>query len=245
MIEGYVSLKTVLSTLYRNLGVNTEINEIDVVEWAAEALSMVGAYSQYQEVSVCTDLSKGKAKLPVGFQKLVDVTYKDRQLYWATNTNAKNYQCDNCQVPVCTVNDQQGLTFYLNDNYIITNITDDTVGSEDSTKSLCMVYLSLLLDEDGWPMIPDNIYYSKAITSYITERLDLQEWRKGKLPDKVYQKSEQDWLFYVNSARGAANMPGVAQMENLKNITGRFMPLRNDYSKAFRNIRKKERLNLR
>ena len=244
MIEGYVSIKTVLTTLHRDLGTNTEINEVDVVEWAAEALSMVGAYSQYQEISACIDLVNGKAKLPIGFQKLVDVTYKNRQLYWATNTNAVNYQCADCQLPVCT-NSQQDLTFYLNDSYIITNVTDDSLGTTDAEKSLCMVYLSMAVDEDGWPMIPDNVYFSKAITSYVTERLDWQQWRKGKLPENVYRDSEQRWLFYVNSARGAANMPGVAQLENLKNILTRFMPLRNDYSKAFKNIAKKERLNLR
>jgi hypothetical protein len=236
MINGYISIKNIISTLYRDLGVNTEINESDLVEWSAEALSLIGAYSQYIEISKCLTLKKGKAALPIGFQKLVDVRYNGKPLYWATNTNANNYQCDGCQLSVC--NNNESLTFYINDNYIITNIKNEI------NSDLCMVFLSLPVDDEGWPMIPDSVYYSKAIVSYIIERLDFRQWRKGKIPDKVYQKSEQDWLFYVNSARGDANMPNLAQLENLKNIMTRLVPLRNDYSRGFKNISKRERLNL-
>lgn len=251
MISGYVSLNTIINTVYRTLGVNYEINQIDCAEWAAESLAMIGAYSQYQETSACLDLVNGKAKLPLGFDKLADIRYKGNAMYWATNTNANNYQCSECQIPICAGskyfpgsdgisaninNSACDNTFYVNDSYLITNITD-----EDA--SVCIVYLGVKVDEEGWPMIPDDIYYSKAVSSYIIERLDYQEWRKGKITDKVYEHSEKDWLFYVNSARGAANMPNSAQLENLKNIVTRLMPLRNEYAKGFVNIRKPERIN--
>ena len=251
MISGFVSLNSIISTVYRNLGINYEINQADCAEWAAESLAMIGAYSQYQETSACLTLVNGKVKLPLGFDKLVDIRYKNSAMYWATNTNASNYQCSECQIPVCSsgklfqssdglninlANSACNNTFYVNDSYLITNITD-----EDA--SVCIVYLGVKVDEEGYPMIPDDIYYSKAVSSYIIERLDYQEWRKGKITDKVYDHSEKNWMFYVNSARGAANMPNSAQLENLKNIVTRLMPLRNEYAKGFVNISKPERIN--
>lgn len=225
-----------MSKLYRDLGINYEISESDIIEWTAEALAMIGAYSQFEEISECLPLIGGKAKLPCGFEKLVDISYLGRPVFWATNTNAHNYQCSGCQIQMCDWG-QCEQTFYLNDSYLISNI--ETSG----TANICIVYLGIPTDEDGYPMIPDNIYYMKAITAYITSMLDYQEWRKGKLPDKVYKQSEADWLFYVNSARGAANMPNTAQLENLKNVWRRLMPTVNDYSKGFTNFNKKERLN--
>lgn len=236
MITKFVNIKYVFSKIYRDLGINYELDESAMIEWAAEALSMIGAYSQFEEISHCLPLVRGKAKLPCGFEKLVDINYNNKPVFWATNTNAHNYQCTGCQIPVC---DSCGYNFYINDNYLISNINTDTEAN------ICIVYLGIRVDEDGYPLVPDNVYYFKALTAYITMMLDKQEWRKGKLPDKVWQDSERDWLFYVNSARGAANMPNTAQLENLKNIWKRLMPTPNEYGKGFSNFNKQERLNRR
>jgi len=236
MINKFVSIKSIVSSLYRNLGINSEINEVDLIEWCSEALSMIGSYYQYEEISKCISLVNGKAKLPCGFDKLVDINYKGKPIYWSTNQNKSNYQCDNCNIPACN-NGECEYTFYINNSYIITNINDEP-------SNLCLVYLGVPLDEDGYPLIPDDIYYNKALTSYVTLMLDNQEWRKGKLSDKVKNDSEINWLFYVNSAKGSANMPNKAQMENLSKIMMRLMPRPNLYKTGFRGLNKGEDLNI-
>ena len=241
MITGFVSIKTLIAKIYRDLDINSEIPETSIIEWTAEALSMIGAYSQYDEVSACIDLVNGKAKLPLGFYKLVDVNYLNHPMFWATNTNANNYQCSECKIPVCK-DKSCGYTFYLNDNYIITNITTD-IDPAATNPSVCMVYLGIHVDEDGYPMIPDNVYYMKALASYVTLMVDTIEWRKGKLTDKVREESKLDWGFYVNSARGAANMPNSAQLNNLHNIMTRLMPLRGEFAKGYVNITRAENIN--
>lgn len=240
MISNFISINYVISKIYRDLGSNYELNEGDMYEWIAEALNMIGVYSQYEEISECIHLVNGKAKLPCGFYKLVDVNYKHHPIFWATNTNANNYQCHNCRIPVAS-SEVNRYTFYINDSYIITNINDEN----NQTADLCMVYLGIRTDQDGYPMIPDDVYYMKALAAYVTHMLDYQDWRKGKIADKVFNKSEQDWLFYVNSARGAGNMPNTAQLENLKNVMRRLLPITNDYKRGFKNFNKGEQINLR
>jgi hypothetical protein len=240
MISGFTSINKILATIYRDLGVNYEINEGDAYEWIAEGLSLIGAYSQYEEISECLTLVNGKAKLPCGFYKLVDANYKNHPIYWATNTNANNYQCHDCRIPVCQ-NEICRYTFYLNDSYMITNINDH----DNLEANVCIVYLGVPTDEEGLPLIPDDVYYVKALTSYVIHKLDYQDWRKGKIADKVFDKSEKEWLFYVNSAKGAANMPNVAQLENLKNIMRKLLPVTNDFKRGFKNFNKGEQTNLR
>lgn len=234
MINGFISVKTILAKLYRDLGTNKEINESDVIEWVSEVLLKVGAYSQFTEVSKCLDLIDGKACLPSGLYRMVDIMYNNQPLAWATNTMANNYQCEGCKIPSCCTQH----TFYISNNYLITDIP-----SNESQK-ICIVYIGVPIDDEGYPMIPDDVYYAEACAKYATYMLDYQDWRKGQLPDKVFQKSEQDYLFYINSARGAANMPGVAQMENLKNILVRMIPRQNLYNKHFKGIGNQEQRKL-
>lgn len=246
MITNFISLKTVFAKLYRDLGINSELNEGDLIEWSSEALNRIGAYSQYEEISECLTLINGKTKLPCGFFKLSDINYKHKPVYWSTNHNKTNYQNHNCRIPVIYhdgINSHSTsgqYTFYINDSYIITNIED----YNNREAHLCMVYLGIKTDEEGYPLIPDDTYYTQALTSYITLMLDYQDWRKGKIADKVFQKSEADWLFYVNSAKGAANMPNIAQLENFKNIMQRLVSRPNLYNSSFKNLTKSENLNL-
>ncbi len=238
MITEFVSFKTIFASLYRNLGNNFELNEQDCIEWGAEALSMIGAYGQYEEISDCITIANGKVKLPCGFDKLVDISYNNIPLNWATNTNAKNYQCSNCNIPVCS--GSCDYTFYINNSYLITNIKNH----DDLEANLCIIYLGIPVDEEGYPLIPSDIYYNKAITSYIIMMLDFQDFRKGKITDKVYEESKFNWSFYVNSARGAANMPSKAQLENFKNLMTRLASRPNLYKTGFRNLSNPENLNL-
>lgn len=238
MINGFVSYKYIISKLYRDLNLNEEINESSVIEWIGEALSMIGAFSQYEEVPICLKLIGGKACLPLGFEKLVDISYKGHPLYWATLTNYHNYRSDNCKTLYC--NNKCERTFYVNNNYIITNINNDT-NIEDNIN---IVYLGIPVDDEGIPMIPDDVYYFKAIAAYVTHMLDYADWRRGKTTDKVYEESKINWLFYVNSARGSANMMNTQQLESMKNSIKRLLDFPNDYKSGFRNFNKPTDINL-
>lgn len=235
MITGYVNIKSVIAKLYRDLGINTEINEAHVIEWVAEVLSKIGSYYQYTEVKKCIELDNGKALLPCDFYRIKDIVYKGNPIAWASNSVVTDYTCEGCSIPQCCTEYE----FYINNSFIITNIKTSTVGEE--SPKICMVYLAVPTDEDGYPLVPDDVYFMEACAKYVTYMLDYREWRKGNIPDKVLNKSETDYLFYVNSARGAANMPGVAQLENLKNIWTRLIPKQDEYNKSFINNGKPER----
>ena len=236
MINKFISINTIFAKIYRDLNLNYEISETNVIEWCAEALSLIGAYSQYEQITTYLDVNEhNKSKLPCGFEKLVDINYCGTPLYWNTNTNRHNFECSNCKIPdYCGC----GNTFYINNNYIFYDIP-----LSEGDKKIELTYLGIPTDENGYPLVPDNIYFIKALTAYVVFMLDKQEWRKGKIADKVYYDSEKDWLFYVNSAKAAANMPNIAQLENIKNTLRRLIPVTNDYSTGFKRFNKQEKLN--
>lgn len=230
MITGFVSVGTVLDKLYRDLNINKEINFYNVVSWCNEVLLKVGAYSQFKENKVFIELEDGKGNLPGGFYKIIDLIYNYKPLHWASNTSAINYGAENCGIPNCCTEH----SFYIENNCLITDI-------KGINKKVQITYLSMFVDEEGYPMIPDDVYFQEACAKYVTYMLDYQEWRKGLIPDKVLQKSEIDYLFYINSARGSANLPNVQQLENLKNIIVRMIPQQNQFTNSFRNNSSQEK----
>lgn len=231
MITGYKSIKTIMAGLYRDLGYNTEINFGDCVEWIAECLMMIGAYAQFEEDQKCVEVCNHEAQLPCGFYKLIEMNYDGKPIMWSSNTMASLYGCEGCKIPSCCTSEY----FYITESHIKTSFKEG---------KLCMTYLAIPTDEDGYPMIPDDVYYDKALKAYCTYMLDRIEFRKGKLPEAAYRDSEKDHLFYINSARGAANMPNLQQLERLKNVWVRMIPQQNEFNKNFRNTGTQERRRL-
>ena len=233
MITKFKSFKSIIAGLYRDLGINTEINEQEIGEWIGEALNLIGSYAQLEEVSSIISVANHRVLLPCGFLYPKDITFNGRPLSWSTKSAANNYQCEDCnKIPTCCTDHN----FYISDGYINTSLPQG---------DLCIVYLSIPVDEEGYPLVPDEVYFDKALKAYCTYMLDRIQFRRGLIPDKVYQESKIDCLFYVNSARGSANMPDSAQMERLKRVWVRLIPKQGEYTNGFRNIESAERRNLR
>ncbi len=229
MIQGKVSINYIISKLYRDLGINSEIEEDSVSEWVSEALLFIGAFDQFETKIEELTIEGNKVKLPCGFYKLQEISYSNQPLYYAGKSLVNNYFCEDCKIstlPNISPNGYPFQTFYINDSYIVTSLEEGTI---------CVSYLSIPVDENGLPTIPDDVYYMKACTAYVTKMIDYRMWRKGSIPDKVFKHSENEWDFYCGGARGAANMPDTQKMENLKNILIRLIPKQNEYNLFFKN----------
>jgi len=233
MIVNFKSSKSIIAGLYRDLDINTELGESSIIEWIAEGLSLIGSYSQMEEKSAVLTVVNHRVQLPCGFAFPKDITFNGKPLSWSTKSAANNYQCPECNtVPTCCTD----YNFYISDGFINTSL---------ESGDLCIVYLGIPVDNEGYPLVPDDVYFDKALKAYCTYMLDRIQFRKGLIPDKVYQESKVDWLFYVNSARGSANMPDSSQMERLKRVWVRLIPKQGEYNNGFRNIESAERRNLR
>src|SRR5690606_12844330 len=59
------------------------------------------------------------------------------------------------------------------------------------TGSIEMEVLGYRLDEDGFPLIPDEERTIKCIYWYIAQKVAYPKWAMGKLPDKVFSYVDQ------------------------------------------------------
>jgi len=123
-------------------------------------------------------------------------------------------------------------TYRLNAGNIETNFEDGFVE---------LVYQGFVLDCNGFPMIPDDVRFEKAVESYLIERLDYKKWRRGEISDKVYAKSERESAWYIASARSKGNLPSIDKMESWKNAMLRSIIRPNQHAHGFRYLGTQER----
>jgi len=126
-------------------------------------------------------------------------------------------------------------TYKIQGDYIFTDFKEGNIE---------LVYTSYPIDNEGFPMIPDDEKYISALEYYITYKLDWKRWRRNPASPglkAVVNDSEQQYLFAVASARTKAHIPSVDQMESLKNMWLRSIPKPNEHSNGFKTLNIQER----
>jgi hypothetical protein len=240
----YINVKQVLEELYADNGYQHELPWVDCLMWVEEALELIGHPRQYvrkvtgHKENPDLDIDNYKAKLPCDFHKLERIAVDGRYARYAGNSFHHLLSGDCCDIdstsgdlgieyrdnfgntfdpalsatPYTEIGDA---TFDLNNEYLTLNVKEGKV---------CIAYLAFPLDDSGYPLIPDDIGYKLAVKKYLTMKLDYIEFRRGDLQPAVYQHSEQEWAWYVGQAGNRAKMPGVAEMESIKNQMLRLKP---------------------
>lgn len=231
MIYKLQSINITISKIVRDLGLgDKEINWQDFVEWSAEALKAIGVYYQFTHKQVDIDIEDWKGELPCDFYAMVRIMGTSDSRY---EPNNNDYLVGNSQT---TVDDT---SFSTNDFKINHNII--TVGFQTGT--ITIQYLSFPVDTDGFPMVPDNDEFERALFWKSAYQLGIQGHTfKNQLMNNIDYTGKK-WGRAKLSARAEGLMPDPMMYERLKNNWMRLVPTNNDFNKRFSNTDKPENLN--
>lgn len=141
---------------------------------------------------------------------------------------------------VCPEDNKDGLYDNSKDEYTI--IGNKILRVSFKEGYVAIAHTRQMLDEDGYPMVPDHFSYTTAITKYITLRLMERMWYSGRqgYGDKV-AKAEQDWHWYCKQAGNRAIMPrGLDQFENMLRQSQYLLPRMHRYNQFFQDLSAEE-----
>lgn len=255
----YISSRQIINNLYRDTQLEYEIPFSDVVDWIADALDKINYPLQYISKTTGSkdnpdlDILDYKAAIPCDFHKLRAIAVNGFPARPATGLfhSMLDGKCCDFDIPqgdidIFTDNFGNKFSPQLGQNpnivypgEITFDINNDFITLSVKEGKVCMAYLAYPLDNEGYPLIPDEIYYKEAVKWYLTYKLDYIQWRldplnKGK--QELYRTSEAEWLFYCPAAQNSAKMPDVGQMENMKNLLLSFKKRFDHFSTGFRGL---------
>lgn len=255
----YISLKSVMDDIFRDTGISTDLSYADASYWAYEVLGLMNQPLQYirkvtgSKQDPNLEVTNYKAELPCDLYRLERIAVNGGSVRYASssfhhlmggeccdlNTGSSNTDLfidnfGNSFTPqsssLAISNSSDSITFDINNNYI-------TLSSQTGT--ICLAYLAFPTDDEGYPMIPDDINYKVAVKKYIIMKLRYLEWasdpsNSGKRA--LYEHDETEYMWYVGKAISQSKMPDVHMMENLKNQSIRSLPDINSYDTFFKSL---------
>lgn len=148
---------------------------------------------------------------------------------------------------VCKEKDYQELYSSCKDEYTIIGTEEKIIRLSFKEGVIAFAYLGSATDnETGYPLIPDDIYFTTAVVYYIkwkiAERLDYSG-REGYT--RLADKSHQHWVQHQVKAKNNAKMPKtIDEYQNLLEQSHNLVPNHRKYYNYFGNLGRTQNLNL-
>ena len=156
-------------------------------------------------------------KIPTGTYTQVgyeDVEYyKNKSFRYATDT-----------FHMSDVKSDIDLTYKIQGGYIFTSIKEGTIE---------LSYQAILLDEEGFPLIPDNSKFTRALQAYIKKEWFTILFDLGKLQAAIYQNAQQEYAWAVGACESEFQKMSLDKAESFYNSWSTLIPRRNQHQRFY------------
>ena len=223
MAEQYINIKNILDKLLRH-PLLQDLSLETAVDYAVDFMRIVGVPRMFTEKVIEIETSAYRAKLPCDYYQIIQVRpvggaalTHSTDSFFAGGKSAYNN------------------TYKIQGNIIYTSLENN---------KLELSYLAIETDEDGYPLLPDNSSFTRALELYIKKQWFTVLFDLGKITPAVLQNTQQEYAWAVGDCQSEFNRLTIDQMEALSN-SWRTMILRdNQHSSGFATNGNKESLKI-
>lgn len=107
-----------------------------------------------------------------------------------------------------------------------------------------MSYRAIMVDGDGYPMVPDDGTFPRALGLYIKKSQFTILFDMGKISKQILENTQQEYCWAVGQAQSSLVMPTIDQMESIKNSWTTLVQRANSHREGFRTDGSQEKIRL-
>lgn len=199
MITNYVGIERIIEEVNRVQIPNTYWNIDEIKEWTYRALSFIDTKLANIKATTIIEIIDGKGLIPP------NVEIVDRVILENPSGNKELHKI----LPTENLNDDN---YEVNVGYIYVNFTEG---------KLTLNYFTTPVDDQGRPLIPNDVYYIKAVVAFIRYRLGERAYWQNKILERQFNMLETEWYFYLPAARANNKMNILRDSKRFRKISNR------------------------
>lgn len=227
MAQQLTSIQDIMDELYihpmlQNIPLET------VIRYSVHFMRIMGVPDMFENKVDVIEINNYKGLLPCDYYQVIQVrehkniNHNERVYRYATDTfhYSPDKECND-------------LTYKIQGNIIFTS---------NRCGNIEMSYLSIPVDNDGYPMIPDNSSYIRALKSFIKREWFTILFDLGKIKGDVLQNAQQEYAWAAGDCQTEFNRLTIDKAESFYNIWTQMIIRANDHKKHFNSTGSKEML---
>ena len=200
------------------------------VDYTVDFMKIVGVPSMFMEKTEIVEVKNYRAKLPCDYYQMIQV----RKI----NGPAFRYSSDSFHMSECKDNNKKDLadlTYKIQGNLIYTSIEEGEIE---------LSYEAIATDSEGYPLLPDNSSFTRALELYIKKQWFTILFDLGKINPNVLQNVQQEYAWAVGDCQTEFNRLSIDKAESFYNSWRTLLLRDTEHRTGFINNGTKERLKL-
>lgn len=193
-----------------------------VVEHTVDFIELLGTPGLYLDKIAEVEVKDWRGPLPCDFNQMRQVRAKDKNGVFVTyRYSDDSFHLSRDKSPMQMHGD---FTYTLQGMVIFTSTKD---------VKLEISYRAFAVDEDGFPLLPDNASFLRGLEAYIKMKWLEQKYEEGSLPQAVMDRVDREYAWAVGDAQSEFSRLSLDQAETLFNSFKTLLPRNNEHWKGF------------
>lgn len=230
-MNNYVSINQVLSDILDHPMLK-DVSFERVVNYTVTFMRILGCPRMFEEKTALVDIKEWRGMLPCDLNSIIQVrthNAADNKRYRVFRYSTDNFHMSPDK------QDSHDLTYKVQGNVIFTSMKEGTIE---------IAYNSFMTDDEGYPMIPDNSSFIRALELYIKKQVFTILFDMGKISPAVLNQTLQDYGFAVGQAQSDLIRPTIDQMQAITNSLNTLIPRMREHEYGFINNGSAEKIRL-
>lgn len=194
-MTGYISIRQILDDVLAHPMLR-DLSLERAVDHAVHFIRIVGMPKMFEDKIEKIQIENYRAQLPDDFYTIIGIRKNGSNQVFQHAINSHNQ------------NQSSGLTYRIQGNIIYTSLSEGDIDVE---------YKALVVDEEGYPMIPDNSSFIKALELYIKKQYFTVLFDMGKITGQVLNNTQQEYAWYVGQCQSDLVRPTWDEMKSITN----------------------------
>lgn len=200
MAESYINIRYILDRIMQHplmQGITLE----QVVAYTIDFMRIVGTPTIFEEKTAIITLSKYRALLPCDYYQMIQVR--------KVNGPAFRYSTDSFHMSECKDKHEfRDLTYKVQGNVIYTSIEEGDIE---------VAYEAISTDSEGYPLLPDNSSFTRALELYVKKQWFTILFDLGKISQASLQNVQQEYAWAVGDCQTEFNRLTIDKAESFYN----------------------------
>ena len=193
-----------------------------VVEHTVDFISILGVPALYDEKTAIVHVHNWRGQLPCDFEKMIQVRSANEH-----GCNRITYRASGYSFHMSKQNNDSVFvdhTYKIQGMVIFTSVKDI---------DLEISYRAFAVDEEGYPLIPDNPVFLRALEAYIKMKCFEDKFDEGTIPESVMERADNEYSWAVGSAEAEFSRLTLDEAETLFNSFKMLLPRTHEHWRGF------------
>lgn len=211
-----ISIKEILNRIARHPLLRS-VTLDDAIYYASDFIELHGLPGMYEDRVDSVEIKNHRGQLPCSVIMVKQVKYKNRTM---TSTTDNFYR-----------EDPNRLTFKTEGDFIFTSLKEGTVD---------VAYRTLPVDENGFPLLPENPVFLMALEAYIKKSVFTILFDCGKITPTILNQAIIDYGKLSAQVHSEFTTPSESEMETITNMMHSMLIKKHEFENGFKNLGDKE-----